>query len=322
MDFRTTVKLAAGPLRLTPASRALLLGSCFAEHVGRKLCEALPDGHVEVNPFGVLYNPSSIADALDLLLDSGRQADDALFQGRDGLWHSRRHAGCFSAATREACAAGIGERLAAAREALRRSDLLCVTLGTARAYRHLASGLVVANCHKEPSAEFEELDLGVGETADRWCALIDRLQQTNARLRIVFTVSPYRYAKYGLHGNQLTKARLLLAIDEICRRRPSALYFPAYELVVDDLRDYRFYDTDMLHPSMQAVDYVWTRFGEWAFASELHEYAREKAALVRDESHRPLHPGSKAAQRFARQCAERRRAFTEKWKTKLEKDEE
>lgn len=318
MDFRTAMKLTAGPLRLTPASRALMFGSCFAEHVGRRLCAALPDGHVEVNPFGVLYNPASVADALDLLLDESRRADDALFCGRDGMWHSLRHAGCVSATTREVCAATVGKRLDAARKALRRADVLCATFGTARAYRHKASGIIAANCHKEPAADFEELELDVEETVSRWCALIDRLQQANGRLRLVFTVSPYRYIKYGLHGSQLTKARLLLAIDEICRRRPQALYFPAYELVVDDLRDYRFYDTDMLHPSEQAVDYVWAHFGQWAFTPELHEYAREKAAIARDDAHRPLHPDSEAARQFAKQREARRKAFAEKWKPIIE----
>lgn len=313
MDFRTIVKLDAHPVRLTPSSRVLLLGSCFAAHVGRRLCDALPEGHVEVNPFGVLYNPASVADAIDLLLDDGATGSDAVFEGRDGLWHSRRHAGEFSAATRAECEARIGCRLDRAREALRRADLLCVTFGTARAYRHRDTGMVVANCHKEPACVFEETELGVDEIVGRWEGVLDRLSRANGTMQVVFTVSPYRYLKYGLHGSQLSKARLFLAIDGICRRHASACYFPAYELVVDDLRDYRFYDADMLHPSAQAIDYVWERFGEWAFSPGLHEYAREKAALLRDANHRMVRPDSEAARRFEQKREERKRAFEKKW---------
>lgn len=313
MNFRTIVKLDAGPVRLTPASRVVLLGSCFAAHVGDRLHAALPDGHVEANPFGVLYNPASIADSVELLLDDEATGCDCLFEGRDGLWHSRRHAGDFSAETRGGCEDRIRQRLLPARGMLRAADLLCITFGTARAYRHRATGLVVANCHKEPAGDYEEFDLDVEDIVERWACLLERLSCVNPHLHVVFTVSPYRYAKYGLHGSQLSKARLMLAIDGICRRTACSSYFPAYELVVDDLRDYRFYDADMLHPSAQAVDYVWERFGEWAFAPELHEYAREKAALLRDEHHRMLRPDSEAARDFVLKREERKRRFEEKW---------
>lgn len=301
MDFRITAELPADGPHLRPESRVMLMGSCFAEHVGRRMAGA--GLRAEVNPFGVLYNPESLRLALTALLD-GLPGDEVFFEGRDGLWHSWLHSGAFSAPTREACRRAVTERLDAAARALTQTDVLFVTFGTADVYT-LADGRPVANCHKEPPATFGHRRLSVEETVASWLRLLARLRTVNAGLQVVLTVSPYRYAKLGLHGSQLTKAVLLLAADGICRGAEGCFYFPAYEIVTDELRDYRFYDRDMLHPSAQAVDYVWERLACWCFDEQMQAFLAEQEALDRDLGHRPLHPGSAAHLRFLRAVGER-----------------
>lgn len=320
MDFRIKTELPAEGPRLRPESRLMLLGSCFAENVGRRMAGA--GMRAEVNPFGVLYNPESLRLALTALLD-GLPGDDVFFEGRDGLWHSWLHSGAFSAPTREACRRVVAERLDAAARALRQTDVLFVTFGTADVYT-LADGRPVANCHREPPATFGLRRLTVDETVAAWIPLLARLREANGKLQVVMTVSPYRYAKLGLHGSQLTKAVLLLATDEICRQAGECFYFPAYEIVTDELRDYRFYDRDMLHPSAQAVDYVWERLAGWCFEPSLLSFMAEREALDRDLSHRPLHPGSAAHLQFLRAASARleRLAENRPWLDLAERREE
>jgi len=310
MDFTTPVELPEHGPEISPRSRCLWLGSCFAEHMGLRMKAAgMP---VEVNPFGVLYNPESIRQALTILAD-GRLPEGALFEGRDGMWHSWCHSGAFSAPGREACREAVAESLARSRSLHERMDFLFVTWGTTHVYVHRQSGEVVANCHRQPAADFEERALTADEIHEAWSKLLGGLHAAHPELTVVFTVSPYRYAKYGMHGNQLSKAALLLAVDRLCREHAYCHYFPAYEIVVDELRDYRFYDRDMLHPSPQAVDYVWERFRRWAFGAEAERYWCEWQSLQRDLGHRPLHPESDEARRFRERTLRRRDEFERKW---------
>ena len=317
MEFRTTVHLPSERLQLLPSSHILLIGSCFTDHIGRHMTESLPAGNVEVNPNGVLYNPGSIFTALRLLLNADGEDDRTMFfEGRDGLWRNWLYAGEFAAATREECETLILQRRHQAREVLRQADALFITLSTDHCYylspdcsRHS----LVANCHKEPSRLFTEAPLPFSALLEEGHALLSLLREKFPQMKVVFTLSPYRYRKYGLHESQVSKARLLHAIDEWCATQPNTLYFPAYEIVIDELRDYRFYAADMLHPSDQAVDYVWERFQEWAFSPELKQYASEKAALLRDFAHRPLHPESEAAKQFFAQREKKKENFIKTW---------
>ncbi|MBR1733182.1 MAG: GSCFA domain-containing protein [Alloprevotella sp.] len=316
MDFRTVVELPRERVELGPQSGVLLAGSCFAEHIGVRMRTALPEGAVCVNPFGVLYNPESLRMALEIAaFGSLFFPEEYLFEGTDGLWHSWLHSSAFSSEKHEECAERIKAAYEEAAGLLRRADMLCVTFGTNRIYEHRTRGIVVGNCHKEPAAQFTERSLDVEEICAGWDKLLDDLAEEFPALRVVFTVSPYRYAKYGFHGSQLAKATLQLAVARLCAGHPNALYFPAYEIVVDELRDYRFYEADMLHPSAQAADYVWQRFAEWAFTDEMRDYAAEKAALEKAEAHRPLHPGSEEHRKFLETLERKREALRRKWAT-------
>ncbi|MBR4297262.1 MAG: GSCFA domain-containing protein [Bacteroidaceae bacterium] len=313
MQLLTLVELPGRPPRIAPSTRVVMLGSCFASHIGGRLQRA--GLQVEVNPFGVVYNPESIALALDALME-GNVKEDWFFQGRDGMWHSWLHATAFSAQDKDTCVRCVAERLRTAREMLMKAEVVCLTFGTNRVYEQ--AGRVVGNCHKEPAVQFTERSLTVTEIVVRWRELLKRLHKWNSKLEVVFTVSPYRYAKYGLIESQRAKATLLLAVDELMRHEQQALgaegkmhYFPAYEILLDELRDYRFYAEDMLHPSEQAVTYIWQRFTSWAFTPEALNFAREWERTERDLAHRPLNPDSDAHKAFVEKVMAKRELLKE-----------
>ncbi len=313
MNWYTPVETPTAEGFLSPRSHVMLLGSCFADNMGERFAQSLPEGHVSANPFGVLYNPESIAAAVELLL-SEAAADGALFRGRDGLWHSWRHAGAFSAPTEAACRESVNAALAEARRVLCKADLLCITFGTSRLFRLRETGMEVANCHKEPAADFEEEDLSAEQIVRRWQPLLAELLRLRPTLRIVFTISPYRYAKWGFHESRLQKARLLLATDALCRQMPEAVtYFPAYELVEDELRDYRFYAPDLIHLAPQTEDYIWQRVQQWAFSPQLSDYAADKARLLRLTAHRPLHADAASLASLNERKEKMKKDFEEKW---------
>jgi hypothetical protein len=174
--------------------------------------------------------------------------------------------------------------------------------------------LLVSNCHKQPGRLFDEARLSLSECVAALEEIVLLLQEASSQVRIVLTVSPYRYAKYGFHQSQIAKSTLLLAVDGLCQRFPSTVcYFPAYEIIMDELRDYRFYASDMLHPSPQAVDYIWQRMVENLMDAELQQYLKEYEPIRRDLAHRPIHPDSPQAIHFQQSAMERLEALKAKY---------
>lgn len=286
MLLYTPVALPPSPLTLMPGDGLVTLGSCFAQGVGERLQRLMGEENAEVNPFGVLYNPLSVAGAVSALL-RGEPQDDKIFLGRDGLWHSWLHSSHFSAATREACREGIARRLSIASERLKRARLLVCTFGTTRCYE-LLDGTLVTNCHKEPASTFREREPSEAEMLATWRETLTALRHVNPSIVVCLTVSPYRYRKYGYHESQLQKARLLLLSDALCRDVPGVCYFPAYEILLDELRDYRFYAPDMLHPSEQAADIIAARFTRWTFSEELLAEGEVRLREWRRSQHRSI----------------------------------
>lgn len=281
MKLLTPVILPSTDIKLNTTSRVVLIGSCFAENVGRQLQIELGEDRVEVNPFGVQYNPLSIARTLNIMLDGG-EPDSEVFLGRDGLWHSWLHTSHFSASTEQECRRKIKDRFASACESLKTADVIVFTFGTTRYYELCDTGRIVSNCHKEPAKMFVEKEPTLDDMKDIWFDLIEKLILYNKKARFIITNSPFRYAKYGLHESQLQKARLLLLIDSL---KDKCEYFPSYEILLDELRDYRFYAKDMLHPSEQAVEYIMERFRDWCYSDALKSQAIEK----QNEYKRSLH---------------------------------
>lgn len=316
MDFRIITDLPPQDgISIGLCTNILLLGSCFAEHIGNRLVRTLPDGNVCVNPFGLLYNPLSINRNLSMLIgENSPVAEDAMFLGKDGLWHSWLFAGEYSAATYDDCRNTVVAALKHTKSILEKTDLLCLTWGTAHAFfLKERPDFVVANCHKEPQAAFVERRLTVDEVVASTAETINGLRRLRPDLKVILTISPYRYTKLGLHRSTLSKAVLHLAAERVTTMLPGIVYFPAYEIIIDELRDYRFYAEDMLHPTAQAADYVWERFMAWGFMTELKDFAADKTRLIKAASHHMLHPGSAAAVRFHESLASQWAAFRDKW---------
>jgi lysophospholipase L1-like esterase len=255
MEFRTIVDIPQPTFRIEPCEEMLFVGSCFADHIGRRFVEE--KFMATVNPFGVMYNPASI-------LHTVQRTDDA-------------------------------------------PRVVFLTLGTNHVYRLKETGEIVDNCEKRPQSLFQEEKLTVDECADYLGKAIDILRERRPDVQVVLTVSPIRYRKYGYHESQLSKATLLMAVDKLTSTPsiPSSTsfpsspsYFPAYEIVMDELRDYRFYAADMLHPSEQAVDYIWERLSETYLSEAAKEFLREWHPIKNALHHKPFQPYSEEYKAF------------------------
>ena len=306
--FRTVVDVPVLSPLLTLHDECVFLGSCFAENVGHRFLDyGLP---AIVNPLGVLYNPASILAVVRQALQP-----DALplFQA-DGEWRCWFADTQLGGSSEQECPKVVEGAFLLLGEALRRARYVFLTLGTNVCYRLTEGNLLVSNCHKQPGKFFDEAHLSLSECVAALEEIVLLLQETSPQARIVLTVSPYRYAKYGFHQSQIAKSTLLLAVDELCQRFPStACYFPAYEIVLDELRDYRFYATDMLHPSLQTVDYIWQRMVENLMDAELQQYLMEYEPIRRDLAHRPIHPDAPQAIHFQQNAKKRLEALRKKY---------
>lgn len=300
--FRTELNVPPAPFRIDHHTPVLAIGSCFAEEMGgRMLHLKFP---VQLNPMGILYNPISLSNCLHRLLHPLPYTHADLVE-HDGLWHSFDHHGSFSHPDPAQALKRINAALERAAEFVRRSRLLILTLGTAHVFRLKSSGRVVANCHKMPGERFVRERLEVETVVSTLENVFQSLFELIPDFKVVATVSPVRYLRDGLVDSNLSKATLLLAIDRLRRRFPGVHYFPAYELLIDDLRDYRFYATDMCHPAKLAIDYIWEHFQKTYCTAETIELCRKIESLYRAMEHRPLHPDSEAHRRFLLQQAEK-----------------
>lgn len=311
MELITKVEYGKAPFKISHLSKSLLLGSCFAENIGCLMRENKFD--CDVNPFGILYNPLSVSKALDDIIACKHYGPDDLFFHQE-CYHSYMHHGSFSATNREMVLDTINTRLSKASQRLAQTEVLIITFGTAWVYYLQSTREVVSNCHKMPAKTFVREKLTVNDIVETYSSLIAKLQQCSPNLRLLFTVSPIRHVKDGLHENQLSKATLLLAIDELTRRFPEQIsYFPAYEIVMDELRDYRFYADDMVHPSALAIQYIWERFCELYFSADTLQLMKECSNLARALAHRPLKPDSTEYKRFLGQIVLKIEQLNEKY---------
>jgi len=298
MNFRTKVELPEKGAEIRHSERIMLFGSCFAENIGNLLLEN--KFRCDVNPFGILYNPMSIASALHQLMEREAYEKKDFFEA-EGRWHSWMHHGDFSSSSQEEALAKVNSRFVKAKSVFAKADWLMVTFGTSYVYIHKDTQEVVGNCHKMPERMFTRLMLDVKTIVEEWQGVLEKCREVNPDLKVLFTVSPIRHAKDGMHGNQLSKANLLLAIDELCRTCSGCFYFPSYEIVMDELRDYRFYADDMLHPSPMAVEYLWKCFSKCYFSASTREVMKEWAEIRRGLEHKPFDPESEAYRNFLSQ---------------------
>lgn len=274
MEFRTPVNITLAPFAIEPRERMLFVGSCFADNIGRRFVE--DKFRATVNPYGVMYNPASIMHTV------------------------KRWTGELVAAQSEASDSGSDVRQVTDEA----PQTAVFTLGTNHVYILNETGEIVDNCRKRPQRLFTERELSVDECADYLREAVTMLRQINPSVRIIITVSPIRYAKYGFHGSQLSKATLLLAADKLTKEIDNVVYFPAYEIVNDELRDYRFYREDMLHPTDQAVEYIWQRFGETFFSKQTVKFLEEWRPIKAALAHRPFNPEAEEYKKFLEKAKE------------------
>lgn len=286
LKLTTPVEASESSVKVSFKDRITILGSCFADSIGSRMSALGFD--VCVNPFGTLYNPMSICNsAARMAAGIPFTMEQCVEMGAGaGLFCSFSHHTSFARRTPEEFLENANRALESASEAWKGSTKVIITLGTSWCYEHIESGEIVSNCLKIDQKQFRRRRLSVSEIASMLKSLIAR----NAGKEFIFTVSPIRHLKDGAHGNQLSKSALLLAVDEVCRAFPDRTeYFPSFEIVMDELRDYRFYAEDMMHPSEQAADYIWRRFADSVLPEDEKVTLAERVRELKRSMHREMH---------------------------------
>jgi hypothetical protein len=297
MDLRTTFTIDPSRDRINHNTPVMFIGSCFATEIGNRMGEGKMN--VLINPAGVVYNPVSVRNTLDILIENKIFGRKDLFTYK-GVSLSFSHYTNFSSENESQVISKINSATGKAAHFLRESGFLFITFGTAWIYRFTETGQVVSNCHKLPSSKFTRELLTVGQITSEWNDILNRLHSFNPDLRVIFTVSPVRHMKDGAHGNQISKSILFLAVEKLLMHSIVSGYFPAYELVMDDLRDYRYYADDMLHPSQTAIDYIWNAFSGCYFDHATMDLWTEVKAISKARNHRFLSDSRSAKSDFAK----------------------
>jgi len=295
MELRTPVEIADFGIKISHTDSVMFIGSCFASEMGVK-CRTgkIP---VMVNPHGTLFNPVSVSVALRRFAAGYTYTKDDLFFN-SGTFYSLNHYTAFASSDPDELLIRLNSANESAREFLRNSSLLFITFGTSWLFDMKENGITVANCHKLPANLFVRRRAGANEIVDLWTQTLNMLYEINPELKVIFTVSPVRHMNDGMHGNQLSKAILLLACEAISSHPLVAGYFPAYEIFMDDLRDYRYYAYDMLHPSQTGIEYVWEKFAGAFFTAETKSIWSEAEKINRATKHR-LTEGGAGTKQFA-----------------------
>ncbi len=292
MILRTQIKLSPAPFTIGYDSQGVICGSCFSERIGQRLVEGkMP---VSLNPYGIQFNPISILSSLEDLHANRKTDPNELIQ-HEGRWIDLRCHGSFSASTADELIRMIDTATLQGHTSLQKARFAIITWGTAWVYEHRATSRVVANCHKLPQQDFIRRRVSVEEIVSAWSLPLSSYLQDK---QVIFTVSPVRHLRDGLADNQLSKSTRIVAAHTLVEQFANCHYFPAYEIMMDDLRDYRFYDRDMIHPSDLAADYIWEQFCNWVVAPQAQQTMQRITALQQMLHHRPLHPDSTAFNTF------------------------
>ncbi len=298
MQLTTPVEIKKENINIDHKSKILLLGSCFAQNIGARLQRCKYS--VCSNPFGIIYNPLSISTVLARVLKGELFCEQSpeIFE-HDERWHSTLHHSNFSRKSKEELVETVNRALQKAHEQIKKADIIIITLGTAYVYEQKSDGCVVGNCHKLPASRFTRRLLGIDEIVEKMGEQLKEAIALRPNVKILFTVSPIRHLRDGAHDNQKSKATLLLAADALQVLFPGNVhYFPAYEIMMDELRDYRFYTEDMTHPSAQAIEYIWQKFAESHITPPSLQLCKEIEEVGRRLAHRPSDAESNAYRKF------------------------
>ena len=288
--FRTPVDIPGYPFRMEYKHKYIAVGSCFASHIGDRLHSL--KFNIAVHPCGILYNPISISRCLKLILGETKLGEDDFIFNND-LWFSWDHHGKFSNADKKELTQQINRELSKAREKIGNETIMLITLGTAHTWIIKDKARTVANCHKLPIQSFDRKRPSIDEHFNALDEVFQLLFKSHPNLKILMSVSPVRYRRDGWTESNRSKAVLHLTVERLCHKHQNVYYFPAYELIMDDLRNYRFYAEDMLHPSATAVDYVWEKMEAALMDQETQNLSKQISKVVRSLHHKPLKAGSK-----------------------------
>ncbi len=295
MKFRTEINPHKSDLQIEHKDSVITFGSCFAENISEYF--QFHRFNVRKNPFGVLYNPVSVLNAIKSLEEPKVFSETDLVFHQDE-WHSFYHHSDFSNHIKDECLNSINETVKTASEFIRNAKVIIITFGTAFVFKHLEREIIVSNCHKIPSNQFERKRLSVDETISNINLIIESISKINSKANIIFTVSPVRHWRDSAVENQLSKATLLLAVNNAVSTYSNCFYFPSYEIVMDDLRDYRYYEADLLHPNKLATDYIWEKFSDAHFSEKCLSAMNEIKIIAEARMHRPRNIVSEAHQKF------------------------
>jgi hypothetical protein len=308
MDFILPFPLKKLPQQVNIQQALLLVGSCFAEEIGAKLSERKFNS--VVNPHGILYNPLSICGAVSDYVENKKYSQADIFL-HDELWRSFKHHGKFADVNAEACLVNINHNISEAHQQLKNAKWLVLTFGSAFAYTH--NDKVVANCHKLPAAQFKKVLLSKEQIVAEWQKQIAALKAFNPQLQIMFTVSPVRYVRDGVIENNRSKGILLDAVHGLVEQNTNCFYYPAYEIVIDELRDYRFFKEDLVHPNYLAINYVWQKFVDAACDDETKNFIADYEPIMRSLQHRDLQQETSASIKFKKALEDKQSALKKKY---------
>ncbi|PBQ33167.1 GSCFA domain protein [Sphingobacteriaceae bacterium] len=308
MNFHLNFTPGTSDFKINHKQSLLFAGSCFSENIGTYLKDA--KFKVVINPNGILFNPLSIYKCIQDAIQN-KKADDSSILEKENLFYSYSHHSSFYAQTKKELLQKIDAVTSQTHYFLKTADVLLITFGSGFFYKHLTLHQIVANCHKQPGHAFEKKLAEVDEVVNLYSSLINELKIFNPKLKIIFTVSPVKHLKDGIIENNLSKATLLLSVNKLLKLYPGCVYFPAFELVNDDLRDYRFYKEDLAHPNQQAINYVWEKFSECYFDATTKELNHEIGKINSALNHKQLHENSSETEKL--------KAFIEKQKNLIKK---
>jgi len=296
-DFRTELKVTPSRATIQLKSGILTQGSCFADAIGARL--AANKLRSMVNPFGVIYNPESIHKVLSYSIFNEPLPQHTFIHHRDVHLNYNFHSE-FSSMRKDDLSARLTNTIGSTHYFLKDAGWIVITYGTAWVYHRKDTGEIVANCHKLPATTFTKSLLTPDAIAASFKTFFENLKRYNNGIRVILTVSPVRHLKDTLELNSVSKSILRLACHNIAAQHDDVDYFPAYEIMMDDLRDYRFYGRDMLHPTEEAEDYIWLKFAERYFSTDLNDFIQQWAPILSALRHRPFHPETSAHQQFLR----------------------
>jgi hypothetical protein len=295
MQLNYQLSLKPSSVKIKHQSQIVLMGSCFSENIGEMLSESKFSTYI--NPHGITFNPLSIAESLKDILSIKKYSKEDVFES-DEAWFSWKHHSKIWGDEKDTFLEKLNQINQDSLEALREADYLIITLGTSFYYELKDLGLLVNNCHKQPSYLFNKKMAEPNTIIKKFRESFDLLKSTNPKIKIIFTISPVRHLKEGAFENNISKAQLFSAVGELLKIYPDSVYFPAYEIVMDELRDYRFYEKDLVHPNELAIDIIWERFSDTFFNEETKGIIKKISTVKRSIDHKLFRPKSSKSINF------------------------